>query len=240
MTALVLSQPGRKLWGGSFTIAVSVHVLAGVAILAMARPFAPLPPEPVMLVELPPLPPPAAAAADPVTPQMMPDMPQPVLQPMPPIDVPQVRVPVPSDAVIVPVQPVHPTTPAPTPAPVMTNSTPAPVTAPAAPSVGDDPRARKAELNYYQMLMAYLARKKAYPPEARQARQQGVVTIRFTVDRNGNVSGEGVKRSSGFAVLDSATLALLRRVSPLPAMPSSMNRDSVTVSLPIEYSLTTK
>jgi protein TonB len=32
---------------------------------------------------------------------------------------------------------------------------------------------------------------------------------------------------------------LLQRVAPLPRMPASMQRESVTITLPIEYSLTT-
>ncbi len=88
--------------------------------------------------------------------------------------------------------------------------------------------------------MAYLARRKEYPAEARQARQQGIVSVRFTIDRQGNVSAAAIKRSSGFDTLDGATLALLRRVSPVPAIPAAMQRQTVTVSLPIEYSLSTR
>ena len=65
------------------------------------------------------------------------------------------------------------------------------------------------------------------------------MTVRFTVDRNGNVSGVSIKRSSGHELLDTATLELLQRVAPLPRMPTSMQRDSVTLSLPIDYSLRT-
>jgi protein TonB len=104
---------------------------------------------------------------------------------------------------------------------------------------GNDPRARQQEQNYFAMVSAHLNRRKVYPAEARQARQQGVVTVRFTVDRSGNVSGASIKRSSGHEVLDRATLELLGRVAPLPRMPASMQKDSVTLSLPIDYSLRT-
>ncbi|MDE2410218.1 MAG: energy transducer TonB, partial [Sphingomonadales bacterium] len=114
----------------------------------------------------------------------------------------------------------------------------APAAASAAPAAGD-PRARKAELDYFALLSAHLNRRKAYPAEAKKARQEGIVTVRFTVDRDGNVSGAAVKRSSGFDLLDGATLDLLRRVAPLPRMPAAMPRDSVTISLPIEYALKT-
>jgi protein TonB len=102
-----------------------------------------------------------------------------------------------------------------------------------------DPRAKKAELDYFSQISAHLNRRKSYPAEAKKARQEGVVVIRFTVDRAGAVSGAGIKRGSGHEILDSATLLLLQRVAPLPRMPAMMQRDSVTLSLPIDYSLKT-
>ena len=65
------------------------------------------------------------------------------------------------------------------------------------------------------------------------------MTIRFTVDRTGAVSAAAIKRSSGHDTLDRATLDLLQRVAPLPRMPSSMQRDRITLALPIDYSLRT-
>ena len=104
---------------------------------------------------------------------------------------------------------------------------------------GNDPKARQQEADYFALVSAHLNRRKQYPVEARKARQQGVVTVRFTVDRNGNVSNTSIKRGSGHDLLDRATLDLLLRVAPLPRMPASMQRESVTLSLPIDYSLRT-
>jgi periplasmic protein TonB len=95
------------------------------------------------------------------------------------------------------------------------------------------------EADYFSLISAHLNRRKTYPTDAKKARQEGVVVIRFTVDRGGNISGASIKRGSGHALLDQATLQLLQRVAPLPRMPASMPRDSVTLSLPIDYSLRT-
>jgi protein TonB len=111
--------------------------------------------------------------------------------------------------------------------------------APAPGPLPGDPRAKKAELDYFSLLSAHLNRRKSYPPEAKRAREEGVVTIRFTVDRDGNVSNAAIKRTSGHDLLDLATLDLLRRVAPLPRMPATMARDTVTIALPIEYALKT-
>jgi protein TonB len=153
-----------------------------------------------------------------------------------------VRAPLPVNPVTLPApapvrQPVAspaPATATPAPAIPSRSSSAAPSTAP-----GTNPRARQQEADYFSLVSAHLNRRKTYPVEARQARQQGVVTVRFTVDRNGGVSVTSIKRSSGHDVLDQATLALLQRVAPLPRMPATMQRDSVTLSLPIDYTLRT-
>ena len=162
----------------------------------------------------------------------------------PPIDIPPVRAPLPSNPVTLP--------PPPTPQPVRATA-PSAAVAPANPvaiapagtgtgvsaTPGNNPRTKRQEAEYFALVSAHLNRRKVYPAQARQARQQGVVTVRFTVDRNGNVSGVSIKRSSGHELLDSATLELWQRVAPLPRMPGSMQRDNVTLSLPIDYSLRT-
>ena len=162
----------------------------------------------------------------------------------PPIAIPPVRAPLPVNPVTLPPPaPVRQAVASPAPAPAA--ATPAPTiparSSSAAPSTapGTNPRARQQEADYFSLVSAHLNRRKTYPVEARQARQQGVVTVRFTVDRNGSVSGTSIKRSSGHDVLDQATLALLQRVAPLPRMPATMQRDSVTLSLPIDYTLRT-
>ena len=152
----------------------------------------------------------------------------------PPIEVPPVRAPMPQDPV---------TLPSPAPPPPVRQAAPAPAApvaaGPVAAAPGSDPRARAQEADYFSLISAHLNRKKRYPAEAKKAMQQGIVTVRFTVDRDGNVSGVSIKRTSGHALLDQATIELVQRVAPLPRMPASMKRDTITLSLPIDYSLKT-
>lgn len=243
MSALALTADDRRHWSVAGAIALGVHVAVAALVLAWVRPAEPTVPEPVVLVELPPegAPAPAVAAQEPVV-QPQPDYAPQTAVP-PPVDIPPVRAPLPSNPVTLPPPSAKPAQPA--------TSTPA-AAAPASAAVvptgsaagvgtipGNDPRAKRQEADYFALVSAHLNRRKVYPAAARQARQQGVVTVRFTVDRHGNVSGVSIKRSSGHELLDNATLELLQRVAPLPRMPSSMQRNSVTLSLPIDYSLRT-
>lgn len=248
MSEAMLGSDEKRRWVTAAAIAVAAHAFLGVAAMAWKAPHDRPIPEPVVLVELPPAS--ASEAMSEPTPASQPEYvpPQQAL----PFEVPTVRAPLPDDAVILPPEPKRPAMPSvPTPkissAPVAISaparaeapSTAAPNAAPNA-SAGNSPKAKKERANYYAMVSAHLNQRKKYPTEARKAREQGVVKVRFTVDRSGNISNVSITGSSGHAILDQATLALMQRVAPLPAMPASMERDKVTISLPIDYSLRTR
>lgn len=86
--------------------------------------------------------------------------------------------------------------------------------------------------------MAALLQQRVYPAAARKAREQGVVHVRFTIDRNGRSLSSKVQRAAG-ALLDAAALEVLQRAAPLPPM-ASMARQTLTITVPIEYRLTTR
>lgn len=117
-------------------------------------------------------------------------------------------------------------------------------TAPAAPAATSAPvdsaQARREREDYIRALMAALLQHRSYPPEARRQRARGVVQLRFTVGRDGHVLASNVARSAGHAVLDEAALAVLAAADPLPAIPPSLGRDTLTVTVPVEYALITR
>lgn len=232
-----------RRWPIASVVTVAAHVAIAVVVLALARPAVPPVSDPVVLVELPAESAPAASIA--ATQQIAQPQPQPAFpQPTTPL-VPPVRAPLPQDVVTLP--PAAPPQPirqiaAPVFVPTAASSavvSPVGTGSGTSPTPGFDPKAKRQESDYFALVSAHLNRRKTYPIEARQAREEGVVTVRFTVARDGSVSAASIKRSSGHAVLDEATLQLLQRVAPLPRMPSSMQRDSVTLALPIQYSLKT-
>ena len=242
------SERTTWLWGACAALIGHIAVLGGVLSLGVSQPK-PVVEDPVVFLELPPQAPAASAsmAQQPVE-RAMPEIAQPTTV-RPPVEAPKVRVPLPREIVAV--------SPAPTPPPLRNTALLAePVAAPQpsrpAPAVvtegsdkgastdaGSDPEAKRQEANYYALLSAHLNRKKRYPSEAKKARQEGVVTVRFTVLPDGRIRESTIRKSSGHALLDQATLDLMQRVTPLPKFPRSMTKSSVTISLPIDYSLRT-
>jgi len=248
MSQALLWSDEKRRWVSAAAIAVTAHAFLGLSAMAWKAPHDRPFPEPVVLVELPP-----ASASEAMSEPMPASQPEYVPpQEALPFEVPPVRAPLPKDAVLLPPETKRSPAPSmPLPqddiAPVAVASTETAEAAPVAAanpissnSSGNSPKAKKEKANYYAMVSAHLNRRKKYPTEARKARKQGVVKVRFTVDRNGNISNVSITGSSGHTILDQATLALMQRVAPLPRMPKSMVPNKVTISLPIDYSLRTR
>ncbi len=86
-------------------------------------------------------------------------------------------------------------------------------------------------------LAAHLGQFKRYPPEAQQRGEQGVVLMRITLGRNGEVLAMSMARSSGFADLDAEAEAWIRRATPLPPIPPEIAGDRVNLVVPLRFTL---
>lgn len=85
------------------------------------------------------------------------------------------------------------------------------------------------------MLLAHLEKHRRYPRAAERARQEGVAYVRFTVDRQGRVSGARISRGSGHSLLDEETMATLRRADPVPPPLPAIEGERVEVMVPVSF-----
>jgi protein TonB len=85
-----------------------------------------------------------------------------------------------------------------------------------------------------QRVLAHLARHKVYPEQARERGIRGRTGIAFTLTANGSVASVSIASSSGAAILDQATLAMVRRAQPFPPNPAG---GSASFTAGINYSL---
>ena len=111
-----------------------------------------------------------------------------------------------------------------------------------APQPSRQPPARSLQdeqpsIGYIRQVAAFLNRVKTYPEKARAAGQQGVVVVRFTISRAGQVGSINVLRSSGSEALDEAGLALVRRAAPFPPLPDDFSGPILTLTLPLSFGL---
>jgi protein TonB len=107
----------------------------------------------------------------------------------------------------------------------------------AAPAPGANSRNAFALPNWKSQLVAQLERNKRYPAEAQARGDSGVALLSFSIDRNGGVHRARITRSSGSALLDRETLALVERARPLPPPPAEVPGASIPVTVPIRYNI---
>lgn len=224
-------------WGRALGLVCVLHVVG----LALLPPQTPPPqqvsdPAPLMLVSIdPPRAAPRAAPSQPapaiVTPAGPPG--DSAVTAGAPAPIPEVEVRAPSpEAVVATPRPVMPGTP--------NMEKVEQVIRPLAPAEQAPDSISPANASYFSQLNGWLNRHKRYPAAAKKAKQQGVVIVNFTIDRRGALLSSRIERSSGQALLDDAALALLQRAAPMPRIPDSMGLQTLTVSLPIDYSLITR
>jgi protein TonB len=94
-----------------------------------------------------------------------------------------------------------------------------------------------ARADYLQALQVWLERHKVYPQNAIRRRQEGVVMLRFVMDREGRVIRHEISDSSGYRLLDLAVESLIERAQPLPALPPQMAGAELTLVVPINFTL---
>lgn len=95
-------------------------------------------------------------------------------------------------------------------------------------------RFSEAASNAYDARVAgHLKRFIHYPMEARGA--SGTVMVRFELNREGEVIGSEVKKSSGNSILDRAALAILHHASPFPSFPAAKPQAQDSYLVPVEF-----
>lgn len=83
-------------------------------------------------------------------------------------------------------------------------------------------------------LRASIERQKRYPRNAQRNRQEGVVTVAFTVSATGNISNIRVQESSGYNILDQAGVNAVERVGRTDPHPSGQQ---INTSVPIRFEI---
>lgn len=115
------------------------------------------------------------------------------------------------------------------------NAPPSPITSQ---SVAPPPRVDpNIAIQAFQMrLLREVNRNLRYPRQARQELLEGIVLVRFTMDRKGNVSNVVIHEPSAFEALNQEGIAVLLRAS-FPAPPPELKGDAIEMILPVKFSL---
>ena len=112
-------------------------------------------------------------------------------------------------------------------------TTPQPQVPDKTPAETPSPRPSAAIANWQQALVTRLVRFQRYPTQAGGA--MGVVSLRFSIDRQGRLVDSRIVKSSGSAVLDAEAQALVKRASPFPAPPADVPDPGLSFVVPVRF-----
>jgi len=90
---------------------------------------------------------------------------------------------------------------------------------------------------YFGKIRQIIDANKKYPLLSRQRQQEGTPTVTFTILKNGIVDDLSIK-SSGYRSLDREARRMIMISSPFPRIPDSVNKKSITLTIPINFRLT--
>ncbi|MET0238394.1 MAG: energy transducer TonB [Sphingobium sp.] len=140
------------------------------------------------------------------------------------------------------VRPETPSGGSPSHAPAQATTQPAAAAAGAPPPRGqadgldaDAPAGRS--LGYAAKVRSWLYAHKVYPRRARMRHEEGIVRVRFVIDRMGMLVEGAVIGSSGKTSLDEEAAAMMRRASPFPKAPATITSERIEFTAPIEFML---
>tara|TARA_R110002096_G_scaffold318888_2_gene513173 strand:- start:501 stop:1247 length:747 start_codon:yes stop_codon:yes gene_type:complete len=99
--------------------------------------------------------------------------------------------------------------------------------------------AQHEKAQYYSQLATWLERHKKYPTVARRRNQQGKVTIKFVLDKEGRLMSYQLSKASKYNSLNTATIKMLQRASPMPVPPKALmgDRNELEFTIPVNFNL---
>ncbi len=90
---------------------------------------------------------------------------------------------------------------------------------------------------YAAKVRSWLYAHKIYPRRARMRREEGIVRVRFILDRAGTLIEGMIIGSSGKPSLDEEAEAMMHRASPFPSAPAAITGERIEFVAPIEFIL---
>ncbi len=99
------------------------------------------------------------------------------------------------------------------------------------------PNLLKLKSNYIGQIRDRVARFKYYPKRALRRELEGKPVLLFKLGKEGQILDLKLSKSSGSPLLDQAALDSVKKAAPYPALPLALNKDFMTIQLPVSYTL---
>ena len=90
-------------------------------------------------------------------------------------------------------------------------------------------------LNYEDRVLLWLKRHGAYPYEAAMYRLDDTVTLKFAINRQGEILYYKLTKKSQWYLLNRAVERMMDRSSPVPPIPPEITKNEMTFTIPVRF-----
>ncbi|MCD4668744.1 MAG: energy transducer TonB [Sulfurimonas sp.] len=93
----------------------------------------------------------------------------------------------------------------------------------------------KMKTSFIAGLYEALSEKKYYPKMAKRRKLEGVVTVSFTLCKDGTIKNIFLNKSCGHKILDKAALKVVKSIDIYKAIPDAVSLTALNLNIPIKY-----
>ena len=97
--------------------------------------------------------------------------------------------------------------------------------------------ASDAAMRWQELLAGHMELHKRYPRRAMRRRQEAIVYVRVTINRDGYVIDYQLEQASRYELLNKESLELITRAEPLPPPPQEVVGNIIQFVVPIDFSV---
>lgn len=98
-------------------------------------------------------------------------------------------------------------------------------------------KVRRVKASYKASVKALIEARKYYPKQAKRLKQQGVVTVRFTILANGKITNIKVIGNAKYKRLNQGAIETLKKIGKFSPIPKELGMKRMELDVPIEYIL---
>ncbi len=91
--------------------------------------------------------------------------------------------------------------------------------------------------SYTQTLISHIRKYQYYPKRALIAEVQGSVTLRITLDNEGEILSKKLIKRSGSRILDREVLRMVSKATPFPVIPKELEMTTFVFDVPLNFTL---
>lgn len=99
------------------------------------------------------------------------------------------------------------------------------------------PNLKALKNRYLAKIRLIIEKHKKYPRIAQRMHQEGIVKVRFTIDKNGKIKNIMLVKKCSYSRLNKAGISTLKKIGRFKPIPKELHKSFLTLTVPIKYKI---